>query len=325
MASATGRPPASGIAGLFPLAPVGSSPLSASTEVSAGRQQWLGSLFAAVGAAGFGVATTFARLAYGDGATPLTLVTIRTVGFVVVIGGLILVLRQPFRLSRTGARAIPLLAIAGFFMSAGYLTAVAYIPVSLAVLLLYTGPFMVGVIAAAFGRERMTLPKSIALVVAFVGLALALGPELDLLDPRGIAWVLGSALAISLQTVFARGLLDENKPFVLNWYAHLALLPILLVAEPLIGGHALPSGAVGAAGAAGSALGYILGYVCWYLALIRAASIRVALVFNLEPPVTFAGAALLLGERLTAQQLVGSALVLAAILGQSLWRDSARR
>jgi len=301
----------------------GSLPLSASTEIAASRQQWLGSLFAGVGAAGFGVATTFARLAYGDGATPLTLVTIRTLGFVLVIGGLILALRQPFRLSRAGARAIPLLAVAGFFMSAGYLTAVAYIPVSLAVLLLYTGPFMVGLIAALSGRERMTLPKLVALVVAFVGLALAIGPELDVLDPRGIAWVLGSAFAISLQTVFARGLLDENKPLVLNWYAHLALLPILAAAAPLIGGHGLPQGDVGVAGAAGSALGYILGYVCWFLALMRAPAIRVALVFNLEPPVTFAGAALLLGERLTAQQLLGSALVLAAIVGQSLWRERA--
>lgn len=284
----------------------------------------MGSALAGIGATGFGIASTFARFAYGSGATPLTLVTVRTVGFVLIIGGLILVLGQRFRLSRLGLRSIPFLAVAGFFMSIGYLSAVAYIPVSLAVLLLYTGPFMVGLISAATGRERLTPPKLVALFVAFIGLALAIGPEAAVLDPRGIVWALASALAIALQTVFARRILDENKPLVLNWYAHLALLPLLLVFGPLVGSYAIPHGAEGLGGTTGSVLGYILGYICWFLALTRAAAIRVALVFNLEPLVTFAAAALLLGERLTVQQSVGSGLVLAAIVGQSLWREAAR-
>ncbi|MGD9741407.1 MAG: DMT family transporter [Dongiaceae bacterium] len=285
----------------------------------------MGSAFAALGAIGFGIASTFARLAYGAGATPLTLVTARTIGFVLLVGGLILLLRQPFRLTRLGLRSLPFLGVAGFFMSVGYLSAVAYIPVSLAVLLLYTGPFMVGLISAATGRESLTAPKLVALVVAFLGLALAIGPEASALDPRGIAWALAAALAIALQTVFARSILHENKPLVLNWYAHLALLPLLLVFGPLVGSYAIPQGLDGLGGAGGSILGYILGYVCWFLALTRIAAIRVALVFNLEPLVTFAAAALLLGERLTLQQSLGSALVLAAIIGQSLWRERAAR
>lgn len=284
-------------------------------------RQWIGSLLAATGAAGFGIASAFARFAYGSGATPLTLVMLRTAAFVLLVGGLLLVLRQRFRLSRLGVRSIPFLAVGGFFMSLGYLSAVAYIPVSLAVLLLYTGPFMVGLISAVTGRERLTAPKLVALLVAFVGLAMAIGPDAAVLDPRGIAWALAAALAIALQTVFARRILDENRPLVLNWYAHLALLPLLLVFGPLIGGHGIPHGAQGFSGAAGSVFGYILGYICWFLALTRSPAIRVALVFNLEPLVTFAAAALLLGERLTLQQSLGAALVLAAIIGQSLWRD----
>jgi drug/metabolite transporter (DMT)-like permease len=243
---------------------------------------------------------------------------------VLIIGALVLALRQPFRLSRLGLRSIPFLAVAGFFMSVGYLSAVAYIPVSLAVLLLYTGPFMVGLLSAATGRERLTAPKLAALGVAFLGLALAIGPDASVLDPRGIAWALAAALAIALQTVFARRILDENKPLVLNWYAHLALLPLLFLFGPLVGSYAAPQGPEGMVGTAGSALGYILGYICWFLALIRAAAIRVALVFNLEPLVTFAVAALLLGEQLTLPQYLGSGLVLAAIIGQSLWRERRR-
>ncbi len=284
----------------------------------------MGSLLAATGATGFGIASAFARFAYGSGATPLTLVMVRTAAFVLLVGGLLLVLREPFRLSRAGLRAVPWLAVAAFFMSIGYLSAVAYIPVSLAVLLLYTNPFMVGLLTAITGRERLSVVKLVALAVAFAGIALALGPKVAVLDPRGIFWALASALAIALPTAFSRRILAENRSMVLNWYVHLALLPLLLLFGPLVGSYGIPADAAGLGGATGSVLGYILGYVCWFLALTRSPAIRVSLVFNLEPPVTFLMAALLLGERLTLQQLIGSALVLAAIVGQTLWRERGR-
>jgi drug/metabolite transporter (DMT)-like permease len=50
-----------------------------------------------------------------------------------------------------------------------------------------------------------------------------------------------------------------------------------------------------------------------YLALHAAGPIRASLIFNLEPVVAIAAAALILGERLAPLQIAGVALVIGAL------------
>jgi drug/metabolite transporter (DMT)-like permease len=57
-----------------------------------------------------------------------------------------------------------------------------------------------------------------------------------------------------------------------------------------------------------------LGYLFWYGALQRVEVSRVAALLYAEPLVTFAAAALLLGERVSAVVVIGGVLVLASVL-----------
>jgi drug/metabolite transporter (DMT)-like permease len=57
-----------------------------------------------------------------------------------------------------------------------------------------------------------------------------------------------------------------------------------------------------------------LGYLFWYGALERIEVSRVAALLYAEPLVTFAAAALLLGERVSAVVIIGGVLVLASVL-----------
>ena len=133
-------------------------------------------------AAAFAFITPFSRISYDSGSTPLTIVTLRTGAFVLVALAMLLARRQKLRLSRHGLLNSLWLSLTAYGMSVGYLSSVAFIPVSLAVLILYTSPLLAGLMSAVTGRERLTLGKSAAIVLAFIGLAVAIGPT----SPRWI-------------------------------------------------------------------------------------------------------------------------------------------
>src|ERR1700752_2478739 len=92
----------------------------------------LGIVLAAFSAATFGFGTTFAFLAYEGGSNPLTVVALRTVTFVVVVGLILASLRRLRMLSRRGLIGSLWMAITLAMVSFGYQGSVAYIPVSLA-------------------------------------------------------------------------------------------------------------------------------------------------------------------------------------------------
>ena len=62
---------------------------------------------------------------------------------------------------------------------------------------------------------------------------------------------------------------------------------------------------------------YIGGYLLHMLSLRNAPASTVAPIFNIEPIVTTAEAAIALGERLTVHQYVGGGIVFAAVIAAS--------
>jgi drug/metabolite transporter (DMT)-like permease len=60
--------------------------------------------------------------------------------------------------------------------------------------------------------------------------------------------------------------------------------------------------------------GYVLGFVCQFAALARSSAVVAGIAFCAEPVVAALTSAAMLGERLSPVQLLGGALVLAAIM-----------
>jgi drug/metabolite transporter (DMT)-like permease len=108
-------------------------------------------------------------------------------------------------------------------------------------------------------------------------------------------------------------------------YTNLWMLIALAVIVASTGSIALPLTGLGRIGAAGVCVSYVVAYACWYLALSLVSPVRLAGLFNIEPLVTLFAAWLVLGERLSAVQFVGAALVLASILGMTLSGTTERR
>jgi drug/metabolite transporter (DMT)-like permease len=286
-----------------------------SSRLSAG----FGVTLAAFSAATFGFGTPFAFITYEGGSNPLTVVAVRTAIFVVVLGPILLSLGRLGWLSRRALIATLWMAMTLAMVSLGYQGSVAFIPVSLAALVFYSYPLLVGLFAVAAGRDRITIGKAAALVGAFLGLALALGPEFGVLDWRGIVLALLAAIGMALTMTFGGEAMRDQDSLLMSVYTNVWMLIVLGVLAAA-GGFALPVTNLGIAGLTGVAATYVIAYVCWYLALTAVRPVRLAALFNIEPLVTLAVAWLALGERLSAIQFVGAALVLASILSMSLSR-----
>jgi drug/metabolite transporter (DMT)-like permease len=282
-------------------------------------QHWIGSGVVILGATTFGLVTTQSRVAYDGGSNTLTVVLVRSTTFALLFGLYLLLRRPRVRLTRSGFVATLWMGALVLVMSAGYLGAVSYIPVSLAALIFYTFPFCVAILASLTGREPMTRIKAAALVVAFAGLVLALGPSFDVLNWRGIACGLAAALGMGITVTFGGQVMRQNDALIVNTctnaWAAIALGAYMSVA----GGIALPTTGIGWVGIVGATLCYLVAFSAWLLSLRLVDPIRVAILFNIEPVVTITAAWFILDERLGPLQLLGGLLVIAAISGMTLF------
>jgi drug/metabolite transporter (DMT)-like permease len=206
------------------------------------------------------------------------------------------------------------LGIAIFLTGAGYLGATQYIPVSLAVLIFYTGPFFIIVISKFTENEPITIPRLIAIGVAFVGLILIMGVKsTGPLPFRGILLAFTSAIGLALFVTGSSLTIRKAAPQVVNLYSLFGGTMLFGLFLFIMGG---PSGTVTMNGVfklVGSGLFIAVGYITFFSGLKIVGSVRASVLLNAEPVFTIALAALLLGERLSYTQAIGAALVITGI------------
>lgn len=266
----------------------------------------------------FACITTCSRFAYVAGSNPETLLLIRFASFVLGVG---LAHRLSGRTIRADRSMVaPAIGIAAFILllSAGYLTAAALLPIGLAVLLLYTAPFFVALLSVALKRDRMTVAKGATMVLAFVGVALAVGPDFSRLDPGGIVAGFAAALGLVLMIAIGGRWMQRHDPVSLNVSACLLLILPMAGYLALTGRFGLPVGASGWLGLVGATFCFVIGNLVWGFAMRITPPIRMAVVMNLEIPLSIVFGALFLGERLGPVQLLGAALILLAVTGLTL-------
>ena len=254
--------------------------------------------------------TTFARLAYDAGSNPPTQVFLRSTCMMLVLGLLQVARGRSLALPRKVIPATLGLAVCIFLMSFGYLSSVAYIKVSLAVLLLYTFPLMVGLASPLLGRERMTAMKAICVLGAFGGLAYASWGDFGALDWRGIALALTAAAGVSGVSLFGGAAMGKAHPFAMNAWINLWVVLALAVYLAVSGDFAPPQTALGWLATAGVCVCYTLGILFLFLGLTYIPPAQSALTMNLEPAFSTLAAILLLSETVGLRQWIGMAILL---------------
>ena len=261
----------------------------------------------------FGMITTFAHLSYDGGAVPQLLVLGRFAGFSIIVGAFFLATRRSPKLPARNFKASIVMAVPMMMMSVGYLASVKFISVSLAVILLYSFPLMVGLLAALSGRERMTFGKIAVMVVAFGGLMLAIGGHWGQLDWRGVAFALTAALGIAGTLTWAPPFLEDVDTLAVNLWTNIWMLLACAVYLLAAGGLSLPATTQGWVGFGLATLFYTGGYILFFAGMKKLPPAEAAVMLNIEPIVSITAATFLLGETTAAVQWLGVAIMLAAL------------
>jgi drug/metabolite transporter (DMT)-like permease len=270
----------------------------------------------------------FGKLAYQAGVTPPALLLLRFTLAAALLAGL-LVVRPGLRAApagstpRWGRPGIPgPLVLTGLGLGAvGFATqAVLYfgalerIDASLVVLVLYTYPLLVTVVAALLGRDRLTPGRAGALGLASCDTLLVLlgagGVGFDLV---GVALAFGSAVTYTGYILVADTVVDRIPPVVL------AAL-VMTGASLTLGGRAWLSGGIDLGfGLDGwlwigsiTVVSTVLAMLAFFAGLRRTGPSAASIMSMFEPVVTTTLAALTLDEFLTPVQLVGAVVVLSS-------------
>jgi drug/metabolite transporter (DMT)-like permease len=264
----------------------------------------------AVGAAtAFGTLAIFAKLAYEEGAGPISLLGARFTIAALLMLGWHAVTRRSVGLPRRKLIALLLLGGAGYaFESSLFFLALERAPAAVVELIFYSFPMWVNLIGLATGLERWRAGVAGALILGSTGVALIFTVQLDSL--AGPLLALAAAVAVAVYFVSAQLVIEDVPPSVAaTWTA--AGAAVSLSVTGLVLGHALPAGAWGPA--AGLGVATSLAFFGLYGAIARVGSARTSIANMLEPVTTVFLAALVLDERLTLRIVAGTALVLSAL------------
>ena len=284
---------------------------------------WVGITLALAAAVAFALANTSASLAYHSGSNPLTVAAIRFVLPTAVLVVWLHLRGVPLGLpTRDGWIAAALGTVTAVYTWA-LLSAIGAIPLALAILVFYLFPLIATVILGLCGWEKLGWQTITSIVLAFVGLTLALDPRGGNLNIAGVALAfvaavgLGTVVAVSSR-VFRAG---DSRPVTLYMAAVASVLLIALCA--VHGEFVLPQTGLGWVGFVGAAGFYAFAMITFYIAISMIGPVQVSLLSYSEP-VTAAGLGVsLLGEALAPIQIAGIALVVMALIGATLWQPRA--
>ena len=266
----------------------------------------------------YGVVPAATGLAFQNGVSPIEVTFFRT--FVVALGMLVIAFMagQKIRWPSGNMRAFWLQAFATLVISVGFLGAVAFIPVSLTILIFYTFPILTLASAPFVEGKKLTLREMLAVGLAFIGLGIAVGPSFAVLDWRGIALAGAASCGVVAQFHCARALGGSLPPAVQGFLIHLVILPATLLLALWVGGGELPflssDERMGQLGLLLVGVCYLLAFFLHMSALVSAPASTVVPYYNLEPLISMAMAAILVGEYLTPVQYIGVAFVFSGLM-----------
>jgi drug/metabolite transporter (DMT)-like permease len=284
--------------------------LSSSELADQRRKRLLGLGVTFLAALFISLVTTFARIAYDSGSNPATQVFLRSLCMMLVMGGLQLGLGRSLMLPRRTIVTTIVFGLCILVMSFGYLSSVFYISVSLAVLLLYTYPLIVGIASPLLGRESMTWMKALCLIGAFAGLVVASWDGFGTLDWRGIAFALAASVSIAVIALFGGAAMSRAHPFVMNAWMNVWVVLVVGLALMATQGAQFPQTTAGWLGTLAVCVCYTLGILFLFLGLMLVSPAQSALTMNLEPLFSTVAAILLLHEAVALRQWIGMAMLL---------------
>jgi drug/metabolite transporter (DMT)-like permease len=290
-----------------------------------------GTVLCLLSACAFGAMGVFGKLAYDNGATVGTLLSVRFTLAALLFWALGAA-RQLGGLQRRDLLiAIALGAGCYSAQAGGYFAALDRIDVSVLALLIYTYPAMVAAGAVALRRERLDSRKLWALALVSGGLVLLLASAATgRLDALGTTLGLVTAVVYSVYILSSQGVAGRVRPRALAALVCTGAAFTLTLGSAALG--ELRPGELTAAGwgwlACLAVVSTVAAISLFFAGLSRVGPTTAAILSTAEPLTTVVLAMIVFGEVLTPVQLAGGALVLGGVLvlsGRATRRIGGRR
>ncbi len=283
-------------------------------NVSTRNLSLLGILLSLSGATFFALSLVTARWSYDYDTNTQTIMLIR---FMCVIA-IMLVWNKSKNLSiklpRQDALKSAILGVSYFIGIGAYLASVAYMPAGLAVLILYTFPILVTLLTAIVEKRKPSTLQFLALIIAFIGLLVALDINTDSTKPIGILFAITAAIGVTINMVGSAYVLKRVEFTLFSLYQATMVTIISAVMIFLTGGLALPNSPKGWMIFMAMLVSFIIAYLSVYMSLKLVGAVRTSTIMNLEPIMTTIFAITLLHEQMTVEKFIGGVIVLCAIL-----------
>jgi len=279
----------------------------------------LAALVAAGSAAIGGSSAVALRYAVGE-SDPLTITALRTAIASLCMLAIVLPTTR-IRIARGDLPILAALAAMHFGLYSWlFATALVYVPAGRVTIIMSTQPIVTMLLSTATGRESFTLAKLAGVVMAAAGVGLALSNDAG--ADHAEAWkgdaIMGAANFVAAAYNVSAGIFVRRYPAIVVTSMSLpigatALTLALLMSGDLSGIAALSLGGWLAVLYLGTIAGALI-FFMWLWALERTTPTRVAIMVTINPVSAILLAALLLGEPVTIEAMLGFVAIVAGIV-----------
>jgi drug/metabolite transporter (DMT)-like permease len=269
-----------------------------------------------------------ARIAFNNGVDVATAVAVRSTITTLVVVALLAWQGVRVRFSPRHKRMLPAIGLLVGVQSLCLYSAVARLPVALALLAFNTYPIWTAFWSAVVYRKHAEKATLVAMPVILVGLALALdvfGAASGLGASgqwaqigAGVAFALAAAATFGLALVLTQQEAADVDGRVRTATTMAIVALVALGAVTLQGGFHLPTAPAGWGGLAALTLLYGSGFTIMFTVLPRLGVVGNSAIMNVEPVFALVLAWLILGQAIAPVQVAGALLVVGTVMALGL-------
>ena len=257
-----------------------------------------------------------AKISMNEGASLMMLLVSRCLIGAGLLLPLTLVQRQKLLVPRALLRRTIIATLFNIGMIGCLYSAIQFVDVGLAVLILYMFPLGIAIWSHASGRQRLNVVQWGAVAALLAGLVLLMFDTVKVGRVDGLLLCFGSMICAMVYTTMSSDLTDNLGSAVVNLHTNIWSVVILILAVILPLGQtiALPQTASGWLAIASNGTFYMLGYWLFFEGCRLIGVTRASILTLVDPLLAAAVAILFLGQFLTISEAAGFAIILAALV-----------
>lgn len=259
---------------------------------------------------------SFAKFAYSNNLTVMTLLFFRFSLSAVMIFSFLLISKENIRLDRKTLLGLFFIGAVFYTLQAAtYFSSLKYIPASLAILISYTYPAFTAIVTCLWDHEPLTKRIVFSLICTFGGLILMLSTTLGKINFFGAALALGAALFYTAYVVLSNKILEKVPPLVTSSYITLfSVVGIIILSLFSTEKISFAFSAPAWPWIWGVAIFSMLTIISFFKGLEILGPTKASILSTSEPIFCVVLAMIIFQERLSGMQLLGAAAVIAGAM-----------